>query len=209
MKPFVIPLFLGLAIAPMDAHVRAQPLPGDSIYQVDAHVTDAQGDGYAWAALRGRPKLVSMFYTNCHLMCPLILESAKSVQKQLSRTEQERTDMLMISLDPARDTPEALRETALRHRVEGHWQFLRPDPGDVRAIASVLDVRYRFRDDGSINHTSVLLFVDADGRIRARAEVTAAAADPGFVAQVKAVLAEDAAHPLLPSHPDHTPRSRP
>ncbi|HBM66151.1 MAG TPA: SCO family protein, partial [Pseudomonas sp.] len=60
---------------------------------------------------------------------------------------------------------------AQRHRAPDDWRFLRPAEGDVRALANLLDVRYRFREDGSINHTSVLVLLDADGRVRARSEV--------------------------------------
>ena len=164
-------------------------LPGDSLYQLDARAIDAQGEPLHWSDLRGRPQLVSMFYANCHLMCPLIIENAKSLQKQLTSAERKRLGVVMVSLDPARDTPAAMQDVAQRHRVPEGWRFLTPAADDVRAIASVLDVRYRFRDDGSINHTSVLVLLDADGRVRARSEVTGAAADPQFLTQVKALLA--------------------
>ncbi|QLQ27988.1 MAG: SCO family protein [Pseudoxanthomonas sp.] len=167
----------------------AQPLPGDSVYHLQASTQAADGQPVAWSSLRGQPRVVSMFYTNCHLMCPLIIENAKSLQKQLTSAERKRLGVVMVSLDPARDTPSAMQDVAQRHRVPDGWRFLTPAADDVRAIASVLDVRYRFRDDGSINHTSVLVLLDADGRVRARSEVTGAAADPQFLTQVKALLA--------------------
>lgn len=175
-----------IAIAPSRA--QAQSLPGDSVYQVDIHVTDQQGARHAWRDLRGRPAVVSMFYTQCHMMCPLILESAKSVSNQLSADERKRLDFAMLSLDPANDTPQAMRETAQRHRTPDGWRFLTPDANDVRAIASVLDIRYRARSDGSINHTSALVLIDGDGRILARTEIASAVADPEFVAAVRKAI---------------------
>jgi protein SCO1/2 len=94
----------------------------------------------------------------------------------------------MISLDPLHDTPAVLADTARTHRLPAHWQLLQPGKDEVRALASVLDVRYRARDDGSINHTSVLVLLDADGRILARSEVATAAPDPVFVAAVRQAL---------------------
>ncbi len=177
------------ALLAMAAPLHAQSLPGDSVYHLPAATQDADGHPVAWSSLRGQARVVSMFYTHCHLMCPLILENAKSVQKQLTPDERRRLGMVMVSLDPARDTPAAMREVAQRHRVPDGWQFLTPADNDVRAIASVLDVRYRFREDGSINHTSVLVLLDAEGRVRARSEVNGAAADPAFLIQIKALLA--------------------
>ena len=182
-------LLLGLALFQPGAPAAAQALPGDSLYQLDAKVTDQDGNAGQWRDLRGRPRVMSMFYTNCHLMCPLIIENGKAVQKQLTPAERARLEMVMISLDPARDTPQALRETAQRHRAPAQWRFLQPGANDARAIASVLGVRYRPREDGSINHTSVLVLVDAEGRVLARSEVASAMPDPAFIAAVHTALA--------------------
>lgn len=195
LNTLLIALALGLALGQAspataaDAGATSAALPGDSLYHLQAGFTDLHGQSLQWAALQGRPQLVSMLYGNCSLMCPLILENAKAVQKQLSPEQRARLGVAMITLDPARDTPAALAEVAERNRTPADWQYLQPDADDVRAVASVLDVRYRFREDGSINHTSVLVLLDADGRVRARSEVTGAAADPQFLTQVKALLA--------------------
>ena len=74
-------LFLSLLV--LAAPLHAQPLPGDSVYHLQASTQAADGQPVAWSSLRGQPRVVSMFYTNCHLMCPLIIENAKAVQKQL------------------------------------------------------------------------------------------------------------------------------
>ncbi len=192
-------LALGLALgvlaghappaAAADASVAAPALPGDSLYHLQADLTDQHGRALQWADLRGRPQLVSMFYGNCHLMCPLILENAKALQKQLPDAERARLDVAMITLDPVRDTPQAMAAVAERHRTPDGWRYLIPAADDVRPLASVLDVRYRFREDGSINHTSVLVLLDAEGRPLARSEVVGAAPDPAFLQQVRDALA--------------------
>ena len=197
MSTLLIALALGLAlgqaspaaVAAADAGAASPALPGDSLYHLQAGFTDLHGQSRQWAQLQGRPQLVSMFYGNCSLMCPLILENAKAVQKQLSPAQRARLGVAMITLDPARDTPAALAEVAERNRTPADWQYLQPDADDVRAVASVLDVRYRFREDGSINHTSVLVLLDAQGRPLARSEVVGAAPDPAFLQQVRAALA--------------------
>ncbi|WP_024867520.1 SCO family protein [Pseudoxanthomonas suwonensis] len=190
-------LALGLYAGPAAAQAASangaaaavHELAGESVYHLQAGLVDQHGQPLQWADLRGRPQLVSMFYANCHLMCPLILENAKALQKQLPEAERGRLGVAMITLDPARDTPEAMAEVARSHRSPADWRYLVPANDDVRALASVLDVRYRFREDGSINHTSVLVLLDAEGRPLARSEVKGAAPDPAFLAQVRAALA--------------------
>lgn len=195
-KPLAF-LLLGLALGlPSLAHAAdtsaaaTAALPGQSLYNLQATLTDQHGQPLQWAALRGRPQLVSMFYGNCHLMCPLIIENAKALQQQLPEAQRKQLDVAMLTLDPARDTPEALAEVAHHHRAPADWRFLRPETDAVRAIASLLDVRYRFREDGSINHTSVLVLLDGEGRIRARAEVENMIPDPQLLASVQQVLDE-------------------
>ena len=110
-------LFLSLLV--LAAPLRAQPLPGDSVYHLQAGTQAADGQPVAWSSLRGQPRVVSMFYTNCHLMCPLIIENAKSLQKQLTSAERKRLGVVMVSLDPARDTPSAMQDVAQRFTVLG------------------------------------------------------------------------------------------
>lgn len=181
---------LAALVLPAASLAADAPLPGDSVYQFDAQLTDQDGKELEWKDLRGGPKLVSMFYTNCHLMCPLIIESGKAVQKQLPAGDRAKLGLVMVSLDPERDTPAALAATARAHRVDdAQWRLVQPRPGDVRALAGLLDIRYRAQDDGTFNHTSALILLDADGRILARTEVDGIQPNPVFVAQVKQALA--------------------
>lgn len=179
----VIALLFAVA---MPAIADDTPLPGDSVYQVDAHVVDQDGRPLAWRQLRGRPTMVSMFYANCHLMCPLIVASGKALQTRLEPRQRDALDVAVISIDPARDTPAALREVAQAHRLDdAHWRLLRPDDADVRTLAAALGIRYRAQPDGTFNHTSVLILLDRDGRIVARSEVTGLQPDPRFVETVR------------------------
>ncbi len=82
------------------AATAATALPGKSLYHLQATLTDQHGQSLQWSALQGRPQLVSMFYANCHLMCPLILENAKLLQKQLPAAERQRLDVAIITWTP-------------------------------------------------------------------------------------------------------------
>lgn len=131
-----------------------------------------------------------MFYTSCPYMCPLIVESGKGVVHALPPVERERIGVVLISLDPARDTPAVLRDTAIKRKIDAtHWLLAAPAPSDVRKIAGVLDVRYRKLADGNFNHTSVLILLDPQGRIVARTEQMGPKPDAAFLSAVRAQLA--------------------
>lgn len=167
----------------------AAALPGDSIYQLQLPLTDSNGQTRDWRALRGKPQLVTMFYTSCKFICPLIIESGKAVERQLTPAQQKRLGIVMISMDPARDTPAALKKIADQRKLDGsRWTLASPRSGDVRAVASVLGIRYRQLADGEFNHSSVLILVDAEGRILARTEKIGSKPDPEFVSAVRKAL---------------------
>lgn len=185
LRGFAALLLLGFA-ALAGAAQPAPALPGDSIYQLPLPLTDANGQTRDWRALRGKPRLVSMFYTSCQYICPLIVESGKAVERQLTPAQQKRLDVVLISMDPARDTPAALKKVMEQRKLDAaRWTLASPPAGDVRAVAAVLGIRYRQLADGEFNHSSALILVDAEGRILARTEKIGSQPDPDFVAAVR------------------------
>ena len=168
----------------------AQPLPRDSIYHLPAVLIDQHGKSADWRAHRGRPQMVAMFYTSCRYICPLIVDSAKGIEHALTPAERARLGILLISMDPARDTPAALKSVFDKRKLDAaRWSLTSPQPGDVRAIAGALGIRYRALADGEFNHSSALVLLDAEGRIVARTERMGARPDPEFIAAVKRALA--------------------
>ena len=182
---FSIVLLLSVATAG-----RAAPPPPDSVYSLPVPLVDQDGRRFDWGERRGRVQLVSMFYTSCQYICPLIVDSGKAVERQLAPDERARLGVLLVSMDPARDTPAALRKTADQRRVDTtRWTLARPRPADVRSIAGLLGIRYRQLEDGEFNHTSALVLLDAEGRVLARTERMGSRPDPDFVQRVKRALA--------------------
>ena len=162
------------------------PLPSDSVYQLSLPLTDQQARTADWRTRRGKPQLVSMFYTSCQYICPLTVDSGKAVEKQLTPAQQQRLGILLISIDPARDDSAALQAVVDKRQLDTHrWTLAAPPASAVRAVAGVLGIRYRALADGEFNHTTALILLDRDGRILARTEQMGSNADPEFIAQVR------------------------
>jgi protein SCO1/2 len=172
---------IALAAPPRDA-----PLPGDSIYQLPVKLTDQDGRTTDWRALRGKPRVVSMFYTSCKYICPLVVDSGKGVEHRLTPAQRSRIGLVLVSMDPARDDPAALKQVADQRKLDAaRWTLASPPKADVRSVAGVLGIKYRALADGEFNHTSALVLVDAEGRIIARTEQMGPIPDPGFLAAVR------------------------
>ncbi len=165
--------------------VRA-PLPGDSVYHLPVQLTDQNGKKFAWADHRGKVRIVSMFYTSCPYICPLIIDSGKAVERQLTPAQLQRVGIVLISMDPKRDTPIALKSVATKRKLDpARWTLASPPSGAVRSIAAVLGIRYRALADGEFNHSSALILLDAEGRVLARTEKVGSQPDPEFLAAVQ------------------------
>lgn len=190
----LLPPFLGglmLCAASAFAGPATASLPGNSVYQLSLPLTDQHGKTGDWRSRRGHPQLVAMFYTSCPNMCPLIVDSGKTVEHALSTAERAELRILFISLDPARDTPAALMSLAHARKLDGtRWSLVAPRAEDVRSVAGLLGVRYRRLADGQFNHTSALLLLDRDGRIVGRTEQVGSVIDPEFIRTVHRVIAQ-------------------
>jgi protein SCO1/2 len=192
MRPILLALAVALASAASAGTPQPAPLPGDSVLRLDGRFVDQDGHAFTLAQRRGRPQLVAMFYSSCKYACPLLIDSGKGVDHALSLAERARLRVLYISLDPARDRPEVLAKVAAQRRIDRtRWTLATTDAAGVRRTAAVLGVRYRQLANGEFNHSSVLLLLDADGRVVARTEKLGTVPDPQFVAEVRRVIARD------------------
>jgi protein SCO1/2 len=174
------------AMAAFAAEPGKATLPSGSIYQLPLELTGADGKARDWRGLRGKPRLVSMFYTSCPYICPLIVDTGKGIERNLSPAQRQRLGIVLVSMDPARDTPAALKKVADQRGLDpARWWLAAPPVDDVRKVAGVLGIKYRALADGEFNHASALVLVDAEGRILARTEQMGPIPDPAFLAAVR------------------------
>ena len=139
-------------------------LPPNSVYQLQVSIEDQFGEITGLDRYRGNPVLITMFYTSCPHVCPMLISTIKLTESKLSADERAKLRVLTISIDPQRDTPEKLRETSERHHVDSmRWSMARSQPGDLRTIAGVFGIRYKQLADGEFNHSTRIILLDRDG----------------------------------------------
>ncbi len=169
----------------------AASLPGDSVLQLPGLFTDQSSRTFRLRARRGTAQLIGMFYGSCQSVCPLLIESSVAITRALEPDPRSRLRVLLVSLDPARDTPAVLAQVAREHRLDlSHWTLARADARVVRQLAAVLNIRYRQLESGEFNHTSALILLDGDGREIARNENLSLTPDPQFIAAIRSALQE-------------------
>lgn len=139
-------------------------LPPNSVYHLEVPVEDQFGEITKLDRYKGHPVLITMFYASCPHVCPLLISTIKLTESKLSPEQRANLRVLIISIDPERDTPEKMLETMERHSVEAsRWSMVRPQPGDLRTIAGVFGVKYKQLPNGEFNHTTRIILLDREG----------------------------------------------
>jgi protein SCO1/2 len=120
--------------------------------------------------LKGKVLLVSFIFTTCNGTCPATTHRMAQVLDALRARglgKEDHIHFLSVSLDPARDTPEALRGYRRLYDIDAsNWSFLTGPPEQVARTISAWDMWTRPGTNGQLDHPSRIYLVDRRGRIR-------------------------------------------
>lgn len=84
--------------------------------------------------LHGKIVVVNFIFTNCGDVCPLDTAQLKRVQELIGDHAGRDVMFYSISVDPANDTPEALRGFMKKFDIKAGWTFLTGRPEDITLI---------------------------------------------------------------------------
>jgi len=153
-------------VAPAGAEAPAAAAADFSVYDVETPWRDQDGRERVLRSLGGRVQVVAMVYTSCTHTCPAIVAEMKRLEAALPADERANVGFVLVSLDPARDTPAQLKAFATSMRLPADaWTLLTADEDAVRELAALLGIRYRAEADAQISHSNTYLVLDAAGRM--------------------------------------------
>jgi protein SCO1/2 len=113
--------------------------------------------------LRGRPVLVTFAYAHCTTVCPLVVHEVVRARAQLA---DRRPYIVVITLDPWRDTPSRLSAIAQQWELPEDASVVSGAVPDVQAALDRWGVaRTRDTRTGEITHPQVVYVIDRNGRI--------------------------------------------
>ena len=194
MRPL---LFAGLLVSLAACASRPEHLaPEDDLSDLDVELVDQDSAAFAFPAdLGGRPAYVTAVYTHCPDVCPMTMAQTQRVRRALG-ADTSRVRFVVLSFDPARDTPAVLRSYASSWRLGPDWRLATGDSATVAGLMDRLNIRTEVsrRDTFAsgevyyaLSHTDKALLLDADGRVVET--YGGSAAPPEMVAQdVRALL---------------------
>lgn len=136
-----------------------------SLYQTDARFTDDDGRPIALGSLRGRPVVLTMFYSSCGYACPLLVSDMARIRELLPTGLRDEVAFVLVSFDVARDTPPVLRAYRESRHLDAQWILLHGADADVRELAALLGVKYKQEADGNFAHSNLLTVLNREGEV--------------------------------------------
>ena len=159
-------LLLGCGDKPLP--FKSKPYP-DAPMAASFTLTDQFGQPRALADFRG--KIVSLFFgfTHCPDICPTHLARQAEVMRQLGPKASDVV-VLFVSLDPERDTPEALKN--YMNAFDPRFIALTGTPDETAKVARQYKIYWQktpLPDSAliyTIDHTTNSFVIDRKGRLR-------------------------------------------
>ncbi|HEV7922489.1 MAG TPA: SCO family protein [Thermoanaerobaculia bacterium] len=147
---------------------RASDLP--HLFPVPAEtLTRETGKPMNLAENKGYVTVYDFIFTNCAGTCPVMSANMRNLTRKIAKDAPVR--FVSISVDPARDNPQQLRDYANHVRNDERWIFLTGQPGQITRLS--VD-GFKLAIGGTpqtaaepLLHSSKFAIADKDGIIRA------------------------------------------
>ncbi len=151
--------------------LEAEPFSPDSLFLTDSVWRTPDGRELKLGELRGKPRVIALFYASCSSACPLIVDAMKRVEKELAAKKFLEPGFVLVTFDPEEDTGVVLKHYAEKRGLEPErWLLLRGADDDVRELAVLLGSKYKRIGAKNFAHSNVIALLDSEGRIVARAK---------------------------------------
>ena len=150
------PAFLLLLLPVAGCTKKALPVYGE-VPQFE--LTSQAGQKFDRSQLNGHVWIADFIFTNCESSCPRM----SSKMHQLQAATHAGVHLVSFSVDPARDTPQALSEYGKKYSADSsRWTFLTGDPN----VLDMLDHDAFKLGNLNMDHSTRFVLIDKKGRVR-------------------------------------------
>ena len=143
--------------------VLQAPVPADNFT-----LTDHDGNLVSLEDFRGQVVLLYFGYTFCPDVCPATLTELARAKNALGQ-DADKLQVIMITVDPERDTPEKLKKYVTH--FDPDFLGLSGDEEEIAVAATPLGIYYE-KQEGSeatgylVDHTASVIAIDPQGHLR-------------------------------------------
>ena len=129
-------------------------------------LTDSNGKQISTKDFRGKPLVISIVYTACHTVCPVmtqhLYEAVREAQEVIGA---DRFNVLTLGFDATNDTPKRMKQFAIDNDIQlPNWHFTSADKQTILAMLRNLGFSYA-SVAGGFDHVAQTTIVDIDGTV--------------------------------------------
>ena len=166
----VVGLALGAGAYALKAGQQTQPAVASQTGRPDIggdfQLVDQNGRPVDQSLLQGKWTAVFFGFTYCPDVCPATLQTLEAASEALGPAGRDM-QVVFISVDPQRDTPQALKDYTSNFTIPGGMHALTGTPEQVDAAAKAWRAYYRKRGEGAdytVDHFTSIYLMDPRGR---------------------------------------------
>jgi protein SCO1 len=137
-------------------------LPGSKVAP-GFSLTDQYGRNVSLASLRGGPVVLAFLYSHCGGPCVLI---AQQIRGALDELGEEPVAVVIVSADPAGDTPTSVRRFLAEVSLSGRADYLTGDASRLSEVWKAYGVRPASAGAGTFAKYATVRLLDSRGRER-------------------------------------------
>lgn len=145
-------------------------ITGNKEFAQDFSLQDPQGKTRTLADYKGKAVVMFFGYTHCPDVCPTTMAELNQVMQKLGADDAQRVQVLFVTVDPQRDTPELMGQYVPAFNPA----FVGLRPADDAALKSVTKsfrvvvnkVEGSTPNNYTIDHTAGIYVFDPNGQLR-------------------------------------------
>ena len=190
-----LPFFGPKSVAATFRSVRGTKIPDTNYHQVsDFKLLNQSGDTLSWKNFEHKIIILNLFYTNDNPATKTANNALSVLQKTYSRNKV--INYISLSVDPSRDTPEALTAYAAKVKaVPGKWNLLTGDSTQVYNFINkqlFIDA-YQKTENGQPRfvYNNLFLLLDTKHRIRGYYDISNQEAYTKLDDEIKVLIVEE------------------
>lgn len=132
----------------------------------DYRFVDTRSQVIDLAGFRGRPLVVSLIYTSCYHICPMLTQHiAGVVEVAHDALGEDSFSVLTVGFDAANDTTDRMRIYAAERGIQlPGWHFASADAATIEALTQDLGFSFYASPKG-FDHIAQTTVLDRDGRV--------------------------------------------
>ena len=128
----------------------------------DFRLRDQSDQWFSTSDLAGKTALISFAYTNCPDVCPALFGEFLSIRRLLEGELNSELELVIISVDPERDTPERL--SLITSEFGGEWKFLQGSRSELEEVWAKFRISV-VKEGDLVGHSGVTYLVTPDGEM--------------------------------------------